>query len=164
MGFRTPEQTFRTFQTRLRADQPDLEYRSFSYAFKSSNGLNQSLYREFRDELFRRQPFLKFAATAEVIGREELPGGIVRLSAKVDTWFHDEVFAVDFVREDFYELYEKGEIEDDGFRAFDELVAYRNDSYIVVIPDEAEIPLDQVSEIRVGGSWLIVGFPTLGTP
>ena len=35
VGFRRPEQTFRTFQTALRADLPDLEYRCLSAAFKA---------------------------------------------------------------------------------------------------------------------------------
>ena len=161
VGFRTPEETFRTFQTGLRADQPDLEYRCFSYRFKKANGMNQGFYREFRRELFAAQPLLRWAATAEIVGREELPDGTIRLTARVDTWFRDEVFAVDFVREDFYEIRRDGEVADDDIVRFEDHVAYRNESYLVSIPDEAEVPVEEVSEIRVGRSWLITAFPTL---
>ena len=161
VGFRTPEQTFRTFQTGLRADLPDLEYRCFSPEFLRENVRNQAVYREFREELFRRQPLLKLAATAKVVARDELPGGLVRLTARVETVFGDEVFAVDFAREDFYEIREAGEVVDDGFRRLDELCAYRNESYIVELPDEVGIPLDHVSEITVGSQWLIAAIPML---
>jgi len=161
VGFRTPEQTFRTFQTGLRSDQPDLEYRSFSYRFKKANGINQGFYREFRKELFAAHPLLRWAATAEIVGREELHDGTVRLTARLDTWLHDEVFTVDFIREDFYEIRRAGEIADDDIVRFEDHVAYRNESYLVSIPDEAGVPVEEVSEIRVGHSWLISGFPTI---
>ena len=56
VGFRTPAQTFRTFQTGLRADLPDLEYRCLGADMKRRVGadgmaLHQLLYREFRSEL-----------------------------------------------------------------------------------------------------------------
>ncbi|MAB80807.1 MAG: hypothetical protein CMJ89_15775 [Planctomycetes bacterium] len=164
VGFRTPEQTFRTFQTGLRADQPDLEYRCFALEFKRQNIENQGFYRQFREELFRRNPLLKLAATAEIIEVQERPRGVRRLIARVDTWFHDEVFAVDFVREDYYEIFEGEEIGSDDFCSFEDSVALKNDRYIIVIPANAEIPLVGISEIRIGSSWRIASFPTLETP
>ena len=53
------------------------------------------------------------------------------------------------------------EIADDDIVRFEDHVAYRNESYLVSIPDEAGVPVEEVSEIRVGHSWLISGFPTI---
>ena len=61
VGFRSPEQTSRTFQTGLRAGFPELEYRCLGAAFKrraagEMGAFSLLGYVEFRRELFRAQP------------------------------------------------------------------------------------------------------------
>lgn len=167
VGFRTPQQTFRAFQTGLRAELPDLEYRCLGADFKRRaagefGGFSLLAYTEFRRELFRQQPLLKLAATACVQSVQELAPGRVRIVAEVDTWFHDESFAVDLVREDYYELWVGDK------RVADDMVdwrrvAEREDGELVVrvpLPDGLALP--EVGELRVGHEWKIDAFP--GTP
>lgn len=157
-GRRTPEQTFLRFQIGLRTDDPNLEYSCLAYEFKRDRIQNQAVYREAREELFRRQPFIKLAATAEVLETEYLPGGRARLTAKVSTWLRDETFYIEFVREEYYEVYEEGELAYDDFADMGELVAQKSGSYVAFIPDEDGIPLERISELRIGRHWLISGF------
>src|SRR5262245_33705193 len=73
VGFRSPEQTFRTFQTGLRAGLPDLEYRCLGSDFKQrAGGLTLLGYAEYRRELFKAQPWLKLAAKAKIRSVREL--------------------------------------------------------------------------------------------
>jgi hypothetical protein len=159
VGFRTPEQTFRTFQTGLRAKDPDLEYRCLGNDFKRREGVSQLVYREFRRELFRTRPWLKLAARAEVKRVEELADGRARLVAEVDTWFHDETFAIELVREDFYELYVDGKrAADDGVR-WKDLVRAHGEELAITVPLPAGLEPLSIGEVRVGREWKIDGFP-----
>ena len=164
VGYRTPEQTFRTFQTGLRADQPDLEYRCLSNDFKrraaAENGaFSEVYYREFREQLFRAQPWLKLAAKAKVKRVEELGDGRVRLVAEVDTWFHDETFAFVLVREDFYEVYADGKRVDDDFANWRELVRERGGELQLSVPLPEGLSAAKIGEVRAGREWKIDGFP-----
>lgn len=159
VGFRSPEQTFASFQTGLRAELPDLEYRCLSGAMKRDQRVSQTGYREFRSELFGARPWLKLAAKAEVVRREELGPGRVRLHAEVDTWFQDVEFAVDFVREDYYELYVGSERVADDLADWQRIVRERGDDLDVRVPRPADRSLEELSEIRAGREWKIDGFP-----
>jgi len=161
VGFRTPEQTFRTFQTGLRAEQPDLEYRCLSNDFKHRNAASQLLYREFREKAFRAQPWLKWVAKAKVKRVEELASGRVRMVAEVDTWFHDETFAFELVREDFYELYSAadGKRVDDDFASWRELVRERDGALQLSVPLAEGLSAAQLGEVRAGREWKIDGLP-----
>lgn len=159
VGFRSPEQTFATFQTGLRAELPDLEYRCLAGAMKAREGVSQTAYREFRDELFGERPWLKLAAKATVVRREELGPGRVRLHAEVDTWFKDAEFAVDLVREDYYELYVGAERVADDDADWERLVRERGDDLDLRVPRPDRFTLEELSEIRAGREWKIDGFP-----
>jgi hypothetical protein len=164
VGFRTPEQTFRTFQTGLRADLPDLEYRCLGADMKRRVGadgmaLNQLLYREFRSELFRSRPWLKLAARAEVREVRELAPGRVRIVAEVDTWFHDETFEIDLVEEEFYEIWVDGERVQDDYVDLRRALKARDGGLTLTVPVEGELEAAEVGEVRVGREWKIDGFP-----
>jgi hypothetical protein len=172
VGHRTPEQTFRTFQTALRADEPDLEYRSLGHDFKRRNGVTQLGYREFRRELFSSRPWLKLAARAEIREVRELAPGRVLLVAEVDTWFHDETFALELVREDYYELYaaarpgedeeEGGARVDDDFAPWSRIARAEEGTLVVRVPLPEDLDVREVGELRAGHEWKIDGFPMLG--
>ena len=164
VGFRTPEQTFRTFQTGLRAGLPDLEYRCFSSGFKSGAssgdpGFTQTLYREFRSELFRRKPWLQLAAKARIQETQPVGRDRVRVLAKVDTWFHDETFAVDFVREDYYELWVDGKRVADDSLAWPRMASAKGGELTVRVPLPPDLHLEAIGELRAGSEWKIDGFP-----
>jgi hypothetical protein len=164
VGFRTPEQTFRTFQTGLRAGLADLEYRCLGSAFKrraAREGMpvSELFYLEFRRELFRSQPWLKLAARAKIRKVEELGPGRVRLEAEVDTWFHDERFAVELVREDFYELYVGGVRVQDDLEEWRHLAEEDDGELVVTVPLLDGLAFGEIGELRVGREWKIDGFP-----
>lgn len=166
VGFQTPEQTFRTFQTGLRADDPDLEYRclgsDLKRRFREENEgvpLTQLAYREVRRELFSRSPWLKLAAKAHVKSVEPLGPGRVRLNAEVDTWFRDEEFAIDLAREDFYEVYVDGRRVADDASDWEDMAAVEEDELTVRVPLPPDLHLERVSELRVGREWKFDGFP-----
>ena len=159
VGFRSPEQTFATFQTGLRAELPNLEYRCLADTMKRREGVSETVYREFRRELFGARPWLKLAAKAKIVRREELGPGRVRLHAEVDTWFKDVEFAVDLVREDFYELYAGERRVDDDFGDWERMVRERKDELELRVPRPAGHTLEELSELRAGREWKIDGFP-----
>lgn len=163
VGFRTPEATFATFQTALRADLPELEYRCLGAGLKAR--LRRELgsvsllgYLEFRRALFSTQPWLKLAATARIKRVEPLAAGRVRLVAEVDTWFHDETFALELVREDFWELYVEGRRVADDEGEWEELLREDSDELTVGVPRPAGLSAADVSELRAGREWKIDAF------
>jgi len=159
VGFRTPEQTFRTFQTGLRAGLPELEYRCLGTDLKDRAGGSLLAYAEFRRELFRSQPWLKLAAKAKIKDVRTLSPERVQIVAEVDTWFHDETFAIDFVREDFYELYADGQRIADDFTDWDRIARERNDDLVVTVPFPSGRKASDIGELRAGREWKIDGFP-----
>jgi hypothetical protein len=83
----------------------------------------------------------------------------VRLHAEVDTWLKDVEFAVDLVREDYYELYVGPERVADDVADWERLVRERGDDFDVRVPRPADLPLESLSEVRAGREWKIDGFP-----
>lgn len=158
VGFQRPRQTFRTFQTGLRADDPDLEYRCLSSGFKRRNNVSQLTYREYRRELFRRAPWLKWAAGAKVRKETVLATDRVRIRAEVSTWLHDETFEVDLVREDFYELWVDGERVDDDAVPWNELAREQDGDLVVRVP-LGDLGWQDVGQLVAGHEWKIDGFP-----
>jgi len=160
VGFRSPEQTFRTFQTGLRAGLPDLEYRCFGADFKRlAGGITLLGYVEYRRELFRGRPWLKLAAKARIRSVTELAPGRVRILAEVDTWFHDESFTVELVREDFYELWIGDQRIADDLADWGRIARARGDSLVVTVPLPDGRTVAELGELRAGGEWKIDGFP-----
>jgi hypothetical protein len=165
LGFRSPEQTFRTFQTGLRADLPDLEYRCLGADFKRrSGGISLLAYAEFRRELFRENRWLEYAAWARIRSVRELAPGRVRIEAEVDTWFYDASFDVDLVREDFYELWVGDRRVDDGLARWERLAEERDGKLLVEVPLPAGLALPGIGELRAGREWKIDGFPLAQDP
>ena len=70
VGFRTPEQTFKTFQTALRSELYGWEYKCLSPGFKERNGgITELSWRIFREELW----WLKYAGQAEIVSLRTEP-------------------------------------------------------------------------------------------
>lgn len=161
VGYRTPEQTFRTFQTGLRSERPELEYLCLSSGLKQRLGASLLAYLEFRRELFRSQPWLKLAAKAEVEQRLELADGRVRLVAEVDTWFRDETFALELVSEEYYELWVDGVRIDDDTVEWRRIAREKDGHLVVTIPLPDGRGVAEIGELRAGREWKIDGFPAL---
>jgi len=163
VGFRTPEATFRTFQTALRSDQAQLEYLCLGTDFKRRlarelGSVSLLGYLEYRRELFRAQPWLKWAATAEIREVQRLSEHRVRLVAEVDTWLHDETFAVELVREDFWELYVDGQRRHDDLASWRGLAREREGALSVSVPLPEGLSAAEVSELRAGREWKVDAF------
>jgi len=159
VGYRTPEQTFLAFQTGLRADLPELEYRCLGADLKHRIGGSLLAYVEFRRELFSHQPLLKLACKAKIQRVEKLGPERVRVVAKVDTWFHDETFSVELVREDFYEIYVDGKRAADDFADWQRIARERDGKLVVSVPLPEGMKTEEIGELRVGSEWKIDGFP-----
>ena len=169
IGFRTPRATFATFQTALRADQADLEYRCLAQEMKAAEGLNQLAYRTFREELFGQNPWLRYAADATVEGESRIAPDRVRLSARVKKLWIERRFAVELVREDFYEVYAQGELLDDDFGSFARSTKSVGDTELELrIPVPFGTDPASLSEVRLGQEWKIAAFvevpPDAGPP
>lgn len=164
VGFRDPVQTFETFRLAFRGDLLDLEYRCLSSGFQRRNQLSQLGYREFRDELVAREPLLRLALhKAKVV---EIDRGSTRSRIVARAW--GATFVLDFVREDFWEIWagpdlvadaSVGDLRQDYLRA-DE--ASDGSSWLM-----AQIPLagvahpEQITEARVGAEWKIDDFEVI---
>lgn len=158
VGYRTPEQTFRTFQTGLRAELPDLEYRCLGGELKRRTGGTLLGWLEVRRELFRSQPWLKLAALAEIRDVREVAPGRVRILAEVDTWLHDEAFEVEFVREDYYELWVDGRRVSDDLEPWRRLAREKDGALVVSVPLPEGLGAAEIGELRAGHEWKIDGF------
>lgn len=102
VGYRSPEQTFTSFQIAVRADSPVLEYRCLSAGFRERNRVSQLTWREFRDEWYASHPLLRRAlAKARILSVEELATDRRVLLAES----HGHRLRVHFVREAFYQVY-----------------------------------------------------------
>jgi len=152
VGFQTPEQTFRTFQTGLRADLLGLEYRCLSRGFKQRNGgVTELGWRVFRDE----NRWLRYAAKAEIVEQANLPDGRARIVATLDTLFVDETFAVDFVRQDFYETFDDGGLLEDDYVRWREIARAEGDSLVLEVPMPEGVDVLDITELRAGREWKI---------
>lgn len=167
VGYRRPEETFRTFLTGLAGDRPTLEYRCLADAFKRREGLTSELaYREFRRLLLEDSPWLRHAAEAEVLGVTREGPRRATLDARVSTWFRTVDFRVHLVREDFWELYRDGRKVADDLTDFDASVQRQESPSGTWIYARAPLPTESPdlfpSEVRVGQDWKIDGFEGFG--
>jgi hypothetical protein len=160
-GFRTPAAAFKTFQVGVGADLPSLEYRSLSAGFKRRAGISELTWREFREQLFDEQPWLARVACAEVLEEQPQSAGRVRLVARASYLWVARTFAVDLVREDFFELYAAGERASDGFIEFERVFDAAPDALVLRLPSTGLEELGPLSEVRVGREWKIDGFADL---
>ena len=158
VGFRSPEQTFRSFQTALRADLVDLEYRCLSSGFKRANRVSQLVYAKGREQLLKEQPFFKLAATASIEESQVISPDRVRLTAVVEALWYEKRFHVDLVREDFYETFDaEGRLEDD-YAVWSELLSRDGRRLVLEVPMPEGTGLDELTEVRAGREWKIDGF------
>lgn len=164
VGHHSPLQAFETFQTALRADLPDLEWRTLSSDFKRREGLSQLGYREFRETLFAEKPWLKLAARAKVLETLPIAPDRVRLVARVDTPLADRTFAVDLLREGFWEVADEEGVLAGELAEWDELAAVRRDRLLLALPMPAGVELTDVALLRAGREWKIDGFELLQDP
>lgn len=163
VGFREPKQAVDTFQTAVRADSADLEYRCFSAGFRQRNQISKLTWLEARQELRRRWSWLRLG-----ISDMALEGEIVGVGRHVEgTWVtHGRPIKIALVREDYAELWSGGKLlSDDAGVDFEKHTLVQRDAegseYFygwAVIPFGPENP--PVTEVHVGSEWKIDGFET----
>lgn len=161
-GFRTPEQTFRTFQVGVRGDLAAVEFRCLAVEFLTRHGLSELAYREFRDRWLEENPWIRVGiAKAQVRERRDL--GEDRCRLLVGSF--GETYEVDLVREPFYQVWSGDELVVDELLPDLEGVLEVDDSpdsgpalvaraplTPVQLPDVTGRPL---SELRAGYEWKI---------
>lgn len=161
-GFRSPRQTFDTFQAAIDFDLADLEYRCLSAEFTRRNGLSEATYREARDQLFDENPLLWLVSRAEVVQEGDAGSRRHWIEAKVA----GRTFRLHFVREDFYEFWSGDRRVLDDFRPPSSPVKvselgsgdFAVASEAVLDPEtKARVDWAKVSEMRVGQEWKIDG-------
>jgi hypothetical protein len=173
VGFRAPEQTFRTFQAAVGADLIDLEYRCYSDEFKREWEITQGNYRVARKQLFDEIPWIRRISRADVLGQTEIEPALVRLDARVSFLMQSVDVEVYLSRTDFYELWIGDERLSDGVLEFTDVVRRVSEggdapwdrTEMVLAAIELESPLapnvaqrlDQISEVVVGREWRIAG-------
>lgn len=160
-GFRSPAQCFHTYRCAVAQDQLALEYRCLSSAFKERHQLSQLAYREFRDELEGRFPWFDCLAKARIVEEQAFPPDRHRVLAEVKVLFMRRRFVVDFVREDFVEVFSGEEDLLDENAAWGDIVREAPQdpqSLQVSLPTYGEFGLTDVTEVRVGREWKIDGF------
>ena len=167
VGFRTPKQALRTFQTALRGDHLDLEYRCWSPGFRRRNGLSQHVYREGRRQLLSDQPWVRWIAKAEVVASEALGPNTHRLVCEVEVAWIERRFEIRLVRTGFLELF--GDDGDESRLLYDDYLEFERAVRIAPHPDGgwdlfSEIELwpenaygDPIAavELRVAQDWQI---------
>ncbi len=164
VGFRSPEQTFRSFQTAMAGDQIDLEYRCLGQNFRLENSIDGMTYRLAREELFDKNPFIKLVTQGEITSSERTHPDRHVLTVRVKNWFADRSFRVLLVREDYFEAFQEERSRFFDFDSFEEHVFSDEDSPSVLYAI-AQAPPDvdpsQLTELCFGREWRIAGFEPL---
>ncbi len=162
VGFKAPVQTIETFRTAVRADAPDLEYRCFSAGFRQRNRISKLTWREAREELRGKYPWLRRGLSdMSVEGAAHLVGD----HAEALCVTHGQHIRIGLVREDFAELWSGDRLlSDEPDVDFQRQTLRQNDpeghvwfyGYAIlpgVDPD--------VTEVRVGREWKIDSFESV---
>jgi hypothetical protein len=165
VGFRTPAQTFRTFQTAVRAEEPDLQLRCFSAGFVAENRLSKLSWREFWQQETDRQPFLrKGIADARIEGEPVLRGERAELIAES----HGRRMRVAFALDDYAEVWAGDDaLVDEPIRFRDRVGLQKapdGSRWIygqVRLPSRAPDGLAPITELRFGREWKIDGIEVL---
>lgn len=164
VGFRTPEQTFATFQTAVRADDPGLEFRCFSAGFRGRTAppLSQLNYREFREVLRREHPFLRKGLVDARIESLERSGDRARLVATS----HGERLEIQLALDDYAEVWAGGDPVVDESIDFQERTGTQTAAGRTWIHGSSPLPAgfdaSRVTELRFGREWKIDGIATVG--
>jgi hypothetical protein len=156
LGFRTPEQAFRSYQSYLAADLVEWEYRCLSSGFKERHGISFSTYLEVRGELFETQPWLKVFADAEIVGSVSVAEDVHDIEARVA----GRTVRVRLVREDSYEIWEGPDLLWDDDARFEEVVSLEPTPdgprlTATVAPGVPNLDLSTATEFTVERSWKI---------
>ena len=163
LGYRSPAQTFGSFQVAVRADSALLEYRCLSVGFRERNRISQLTWREFRDEWYAQNPFLRSAvAKASIVAEESLgPDDHLIVAEAYGRKIH-----VRFVREGFYQLYAGAMLHADellpwqrGLEPYLGSEAQGPHSTLLTAAielDPARVP-EHPTEFRIGLEWKIDG-------
>lgn len=167
VGWRSPTQAFETFQTAIRADSPELEYRCFSNGFRERNNISKIVWREGRERLRAENPWLrKGIADARFVVAPLVQGALA--SAVVAS--HGHQIEIHFVREDFAELYEGETLVGDELVDFEQLTHTQpgSDDRVwfqasVALPS-GDSTGSAVTEMRIGREWKIDSFTELESP
>ncbi|HTF88002.1 MAG TPA: hypothetical protein VK843_06300 [Planctomycetota bacterium] len=134
-GWRTPEAAFETFRAGFAADLPELEFRSFSRAFREENRISYSTYRVARQKLIDDKPYLKLLANAEVVEGSVVSEGRHRLVVQAA----GRRFGVELVREDGFQIYSGAVFLADGPLDFERAVQVGET--VTVDPAGERVPL-----------------------
>jgi hypothetical protein len=164
VGFREPDQAVKTFQTAVRADSSELEYRCFSSGFRERNHISRMTWAEARAQLREKYPWMRRG-----ISDMELEGDLRRAGQRVEgTWVtHGRRIRIALVREDYAELWSgKQLLKDDAGVDFAKHTLVQRDAEsntwfygYVQMPFGPETP--DVTEVHVGREWKIDGFDTV---
>lgn len=179
-GFRTPEQTFRSWRTAVQGDLLVEEYKTLSKSWRARNGgTSLFTYSEARDTVLERYPQLRWALyrakEPEVLARGER---VALLQSRVPgpLWFGDKWLVVQLVREGFWDVWVESEPYQpiDG-RTVPDIVDSQNLYFsdkqgtpllygiVQVDPDDAKWP-DEAGLLQVGWEWKIDDFQLLDEP
>lgn len=167
VGFQSPEQAFRSFQTALAGNQLDLEYRCLGQGFRADNELDGLTYRLAREEMLKENPFIRWVAMGEVVDSERMGERHHRLTVRVKNWIADESFYVYLEREDYFEAFvgERSAFFD--FAPFEDHVFIdENDPSVIfgIAQAPPEIDPTTITELNFGRDWRIAGFEQLPKP
>jgi len=158
VGYRSPEQTVRTFQTGVKADDPGLEYRCLSSGFRRRNGLSGLIWREFREELFAQNPFLRTGLAKAKIVTVDTDGA----HSRIVIGSFGRLFELELVREDFAQLYAGSEQVLDREAPFEQWTSVERAGDELWLTGGAPVPagLDGhlITELRLGREWKIDDF------
>lgn len=163
VGFRSPEQAFRSFQVGWRADEPDLELRCLARAFRERERISRLTYREFRARLMADEPFLRLGiADAAAAGPAEVRGDRARLVVES----HGRRLSVEFVREDGVETWAGTECVHFESTAFDahtqtEALPAGGTRLWAHVELPEGVDAGRVTELRLAREWKIDGFELL---
>jgi hypothetical protein len=158
VGYHSPEQTFRTFQTAIRGNRPEPGYRCFSDSLRDRYRLSRIAYREALEEHY---PFLKHLGRAKTLSVTRLGEDRARIVAEVSLLFFHRTFAVDFVREGFWEVWTEEDLEyplDDDYAALGEMVQEEDGSLLLRIPEVDGIENATITRVVADQYWKIDDF------
>jgi len=156
LGYRSPEQAFLTLRAAVRGDLPRLEYRSLSAGFRRRNGLSQLSYREFREDWYRQNPWIRTALSSAEIQEQTMRAD--GRSATLRVGILGKEALVHLVAEDFLQLWDQDELRED--IAVDDMGAHLSATggdWLARFPGGGDAP----SELRLGREWKIDGVEEL---
>jgi hypothetical protein len=150
LGFRSPEQAFHTMRAAVRGDLPRLEYRCLSAGFRQRNHLSQLSYREFREDWYASNPWIRTALSrAQLLQCENHSDG---RRATLTVGSLGQEIQVTLVAEDFVQVWDGAELRED--IALDNMrphMSLHEGAWTARFPGGSPPP----TELRLGRDWKI---------